>query len=156
MYKVDTTPFGLYVTLSGTVSLEDLQQALNECQRIWPPERGPRCSIIDIRSLVIPDHQVLKFITSTFYPARRQGLTKVALIIDSPVIKARTKQMLFETGTTDIVRCIDALKVTDWYRNVSIGSSTESSRPTRPLNHCVRSSKRTDRSLTNGNYSPSN
>lgn len=116
MQKIDKMSFGLFVTLSGTITVDELQQALRECQQLWPTELGPRSTIVDLRALIIPQPDAIDFLTSTFYPTRREGLMKIAVIYDSPVIKARTRQMSFETGTTDIVRFIDASKVPDWHQ----------------------------------------
>lgn len=135
MQKVEKTEFGLFVTLSGTVTVEELQCALGECQRLWPVELGERTTIVDLRSLIIPEQDALEFITSTFYPLRREGLTKIAVIYDSPVIKARTRQMSFETRTADIVRFIDASKVPDWYQQCLDwfrGGSSPADPPTDP------------------------
>ncbi len=114
MYKIEKQPYGLYVTLSGNLTADDVVQWEAEVVRLWPPENGPRSTVLDVRALILPEKDVQSFMTSMFTRMRKQGLVKLAVLVASPVIKARAIQMAYQSDGADIIRFFDVSKTPDW------------------------------------------
>lgn len=114
MYKVEKQSYGFYVTLFGNLTAEEVVQWEAEVVRLWPPENGPRSTVLDVRALILPEAEVQTFMTSMFTRMRQQGLVRLAVIVASPIIKARAVQMAYQSEGTDIIRFFDVSKTPDW------------------------------------------
>lgn len=96
------------------ITPEEIHQYEAEVNRQWSPADGPRASILDIRDLIIPHGNEVAMFVDFFHRSREGGLQRVAVIIQSPVLKARAIQLAFEVGGTEIVRFFDASKTPNW------------------------------------------
>lgn len=114
MYKIEKTPYGIHVVLGGNLDLAEVRKMFIERNRAIRAFKG-RCSVlIDIRSLVPPTPDILEILQvgDSRPPCGTWG--RRAMIGLSPVIKSRALQFLFQAGTDDCTRYIDASKIDNW------------------------------------------
>ena len=114
MIKVEKRPYGLYVTLSGDITPDQVRKYETDVNELWPPEAGPRSSIMDIRELLLPNTDALQMLMQFFPRAKENGLQRLAIIVKSPGIKARAIQLAFEVDRPDMIRFFDTSKTADW------------------------------------------
>jgi hypothetical protein len=114
MYQVQKTVFGSRITMAGTFSEEEAHQFSAELAQLRAATPGPRCCILDIRTLVPPESKVVDLITEALGLASDSGLRRAAIIVNSPVIKGQAIQVAFRAKAVDACRYFDASKIENW------------------------------------------
>lgn len=114
MYKVEKTVYGSRITLGGTLTLAEAQQFSAEVAELRASGLGPRGSIVDIRTLVPPESKVVEIITEALGQAEASGVTRVAILVNSPVVKGQAIQVAFLAAAVELVRYFDVSKIENW------------------------------------------
>lgn len=114
MITIEKKPHGFYVTLSGTITAEEIREYEAQVNRQWLVTDGPRSSILDMRELVIPRGNEMSMFADFFHRSRESGLQRLAVVVKSPVLKARAIQLAFEVDGTEMIRFFDASRTPDW------------------------------------------
>ncbi len=114
MYKVEKTVYGSRITLGGTLTLEEAQQFSAEVAELRASAPGPRGSIVDIRTLVPPESKVVEIITQALGQAEASGVTRVAILVNSPVVKGQAIQVAFLAEAVELIRYFDVSKIENW------------------------------------------
>lgn len=114
MYKVEKTVYGSRITLGGTLTLEEAQQFSAEVAELRASALGPRGSIVDIRTLVPPESKVVDIITQALGQAVASGVTRVAILVNSPVVKGQAIQVAFLAEAVELIRYFDISKIENW------------------------------------------
>ena len=114
MFKVEKTPYGIQVTLGGNLDEAEVRAMWVERDILMSDIDGPCLALIDIRSLVPPTQAIIQLLQSSDSNPPCGTWGRRAMIGLSPVIKSKALQFLFESGTNDYTRYIDASKIDSW------------------------------------------
>ncbi len=114
MITVEKKSHGFYVTFTGVITAEEIRAYEAQVNHLWTPADGPRSSILDIRELIIPHGNEMSMFIDFFHRSKESGLQRLAVVVKSPVLKARAIQLAFEVGGTEMIRFFDASRTPDW------------------------------------------
>lgn len=114
MYRIDKTEYGTRVTFGGRLTADEVRRFSVEIVRIREERKGPRSVVMDLRSLLPPEPDVIELLNGTFQGSKETGLKRAAVIVNSPVVKGQAVQIAFVAQLADDTRYIDASKNPDW------------------------------------------
>jgi hypothetical protein len=116
MYKIEQTNYGIKMTFSGVMSKGEAQQFLTEfLQTIMEYDKPHLAGIADVREFVPVIPEVLKIMHDTINAGTSlfRGSVRIAVIMNSPVIKNIVTRLGHDTGTFAYFRFISASEMKD-------------------------------------------
>jgi len=114
MYEIKQTSFGFRLTLSGTITVDEVRLLTIEIEEILKQLKSPFGIIIDAREM-LPVHTEDKSLFHNIEPMTKSaGLQRRAIIFQSPIIKNQATQLSHLSGTDTIERYINASDIENW------------------------------------------
>jgi hypothetical protein len=114
MYHLETTDYGYRITSTGEVDLDEVLRMKEELLATFAAHDGPFSIVVDARRRIPLDGRTVQAIEELHKAARRSGVRRAAIIVDSPVVKAQELQIGHSSHTDGIDRIIDAGRTPDW------------------------------------------
>ncbi len=132
MHKIEKTSFGLWLSLSGEITLDEALQIKAELEVILKELKPPFGTLLDFRKMIPVQTEVKRMFQEFEQTAREAGLQRRAIIIHSPVVGSQVTQISHISGTDTIERQINAF-VTEGWEEVAIDWITNGIEPTDSL-----------------------
>jgi hypothetical protein len=129
MYKIEKKSYGFHITFSGLMSETEAVQFKSEVMSILPSLKQPWSSVIDLRTWIPAEPEVLILLRQVEQLSRNHSLLRRAIIANSPVIRVQAAQLSFSSEKNKLERFIDASKVDDWEER-AIGWAAHGIEPT--------------------------
>lgn len=137
MYKIETTSFGLHITIEGIVDKAEVNRYIAESKALVVAIEKPFSCIIDVRNLVPPVADVLRRFQQTERFLKNNGLERIAMVVLSPVIKSQASRIGMKSRLHEATLYIDANLHPDWEKIARVwvvdGIALESGAATKPL-----------------------
>ena len=114
MYKREKKEFGLRLTFGGIISGEEMYRWLSDMSRELTSVRDDFCVFVDMRTLAPLGKKGQVHIQDGQKLAKRCGMVRSVVILNSPVTTMQFKHIAMDTGIYEWERYIDASKDRDW------------------------------------------
>lgn len=128
MYKIEITEYGLYVTMGGKYEPGEMKRYTEEKAALISAIDAPFSIIVDLRNAYPPDPDDAELLIESQAQMKATKLQRVAIILQSPVLSLRAKQILNSADTYNITRIIDSSKSCNWME-LAIGWAVDSIEP---------------------------
>jgi len=114
MYKITKTHYGIKLTFSGYIKLNEMQKWYEESEQILSHSNGETGIFVDMRDLhTLPQDSKYVFKKGQkLYKSK--GITRSAAILNSAITTMQFINAAKETGMYECSRYIDATTVQDW------------------------------------------
>ncbi len=113
MYAIEKTEYGIYVTFSGILNLNEVEQYIREKEVFMNDHPGVYSALVDVRRLATPRDEVMDLLSKTLKKSKEK-LLRMAIIVTSPVVHGIAKQFGFRSSINNVTRVINTNKNTDW------------------------------------------
>ncbi len=114
MYKIRIASYGLNITISGRVDLAEVKRYSAELEVLFTRSSQPMGVLVDVRDLIPPTPEVLQVFQEVEEFVKRCGLTRMALVIASPVIEGQAKRIGLKSKLHDSTLYVDAIANPNW------------------------------------------
>ncbi len=114
MYKLDKQTYGLKLTLSGDLIEDEIVGLTEELYSLADSLSKPFSMLVDARELMTLDKSVIHLAVEYQKVAKQIGRQYAAIVITSPVLKSQGQWIAANSGSSDVIRYIDADKTDDW------------------------------------------
>ena len=114
MYTIEKKHYGLYVTMGGRYSPEEMKEYLMEKEQHISEVEKPFSILVDLRSALPPNEEDRTILKDSMALVRGKGLLRMAIILSSPVLGLQAKQILIDAEVDEHARIINAAKSPDW------------------------------------------
>jgi hypothetical protein len=114
MYKIEQQDWGLKLTFGGSIDADEMAHWFGEIKGLFEGQNGHFFVFVDMRTLIPLDKAAQIHMREGQELARRRGMVRSVVILDSPVVAAQFKRIGGETGIGKWERYIDASSVSDW------------------------------------------
>lgn len=130
MYKIEKSSFGLKITLSEIISLEEALKYKAELIKAALEQKQTYSVIFYTQTLIPFNPEVMKVLEEAYAAVINSTpyLGRVAVITKSPVVKDQTRRLQHYLQVSDIVRIIDVSRYADWEKRLWTGFSAAWSR----------------------------
>ena len=116
MYKIEKNAFGLKITLSEILSLEEALKYKAELINAALEQKQTYSIIFYTQTLIPFNPEVMKVLEEAYAAVINSTsyLGRVAVITKSPVVKDQTRRLKHYLQVSDIFRIIDVSRYADW------------------------------------------
>ena len=114
MYSIEKAPYGYRVTASGQMDIDEAEKLRIQLIGTLTELGAPFSLVIDLRKLIPISADVSQVMMDMQRACAQMSLQRVALIIESPVVKGQSRQITYDADTEKHDRVINALSVPDW------------------------------------------
>ncbi len=111
MFKLETTTFGLKLTIRGKVDPSETANLKAELEGLLSRHDGPFSVLVDATELIPPDPESSTLLQECQEAALSNGMQRMAILLKSPVVKARSRQIAHLSGAADITKHINAATI---------------------------------------------
>jgi hypothetical protein len=117
MYRIEKKSYGVKITFSGNLNVEELKKWVVESAKILVSISPKFGVFVDMRELkpLNDDSQLVLEEGQKLY--KKAGMTRSVVILASSVVTMQFKRLAKETGIYEWERYIDASKVANWEEN---------------------------------------
>ncbi len=106
MFKIEQADFGIKVTVHGALHISEVDSLKTESVRLAGQQSGSFSILVDARGMVPPDQEGTDLLQECEELILRAGMTRMAFILSSPVLKAHAVQLAHLSGTASVSRFI--------------------------------------------------
>ena len=114
MYRIEQQEWGLKLTFGGSIGADEMARWLGEIKGLFEGQNGRFFVFVDMRTLIPLDQAAQVHMREGQRLARRRGMVRSVVILNSPVIAAQFNRIGGETGIGKWERYSDASTVPDW------------------------------------------
>lgn len=114
MYNIEKQDYGLRLTFGGSISVGEMKAWLNEFGQALSTSNDQFYIFVDMRTLIPLCEEAQVHMRSGQELARRVGMVRSVVILNSPVIAAQFRRIGGETGIGRWERYIDASSLPEW------------------------------------------
>ena len=141
MYQIKQQDWGLKLTFGGSIDADEMARWLGEMKDLLEDRDIHFFVFVDMRTLIPLDKEAQVHMREGQELARRRGMVRSVVILNSPVVAAQFRRIGGETGIGKWERYIDASSVPDW-ESVGMDWLLEAIDPNQ-VKHPTRTSKLT-------------
>ncbi len=114
--KTEPTPYGLRSTISGFISVDEVNAWRRDYERIVPSRQPGFGQLVDLREQKAYTPEVGVVIQDVMRYVRENGMARSAVILASAMTKMQISRLAKETGMYEYERYFDASSDADWER----------------------------------------
>ncbi len=114
MFNIEKTTYGVRITFSDIVKLEEINAWLEESMRALPVDRKDFYVFVDMRKLKPVSLFVQRVFDKGQQLYKKKGMIRSVVIVDNPIVKRQFEKIAKESDIYDWERYIDAMNNPDW------------------------------------------
>jgi hypothetical protein len=114
LYNIEKQDYGFRLTFGGSISASEMEAWLIEFGQALSTSNDQFYVLVDMRTLIPLCEEAQVHMRSGQELARRLGMVRSVVILNSPVIAAQFRRIGGETGIGKWERYIDASSMPDW------------------------------------------
>ncbi len=114
MTNVEKTTYGIRLTFSGIVKLEEMNVWLEESMRVLPIDPKDFYVFVDMRELKPVSLFVQRVFDKGQQLYKKKGMIRSVVIVNNHVVKRQFEKIAKESDIYDWERYIDAMNNSDW------------------------------------------
>lgn len=114
MFNVEKTTYGLRISFSDIIKLEEMNIWLEDSMRILPVDPKDFYVFVDMRDLKPISLFVQRVMDKGQQLYKRKGMIRSVVIVNNPIVKRQFEKIAIESGIYDWERYIDAMNNPDW------------------------------------------
>lgn len=114
MYQVKETEYGLYLKITGSVSLEDSKTVLSELRQIFHKRESGICGLADLHEMELLSAETQAVCVEIQQMCIKFGVKRIAVILGNSAVAYQFKRLSLQSGIRDYERYLDASSDPDW------------------------------------------
>ena len=115
MYKIENKPYGYYLTFEGNMDKAEMQEWVNESEKILQNEIRSRFGVfVDMRSLKPLDDTAKAKMEEGQKLFAQKGMQRSVVILSSSILTMQFKQIAKTTGIYQFERYINSFEHSNW------------------------------------------
>lgn len=114
MYNIEIQDYGFKLTFGGSIGAAEMEAWLNDFKDVVSNSNDQFFIFVDMRTLIPLCEEAQVHMRQGQELARRMGMVRSVVILNSPVVAAQFRRIGGETGIGKWERYIDASSVPNW------------------------------------------
>lgn len=110
MHKIERKTSGYMLTFGGFITVEEMQQWVDESRQALETEQGGFCVIVDMRTLapLTPEAQQVMVGGQQLY--KQRGMTRSAVVVNNALTATQFRRLAQQSGIYQWERYLDGMR----------------------------------------------